>query len=79
MDGFSLHAAVRVEADDRERLEQLCRFITLPALPDEPVKLNDAGQVELKLETPGACAGPAHARARAAARRAARRSRTSPS
>jgi hypothetical protein len=25
IDGFSLHAAVRVEAHDRKRLEQLCR------------------------------------------------------
>ncbi len=33
IDGFSLHAAVRVEAHDRKRLEQLCRYITRPALP----------------------------------------------
>jgi hypothetical protein len=52
VDGFSLHAAVRVEASDRKRLEQLCRYITRPALSDERVKLNDAGQVELKLKTP---------------------------
>jgi hypothetical protein len=32
LDGFSLHAAVRVEADNRKRLEQLCRYITRPAL-----------------------------------------------
>ncbi|MDN8842646.1 transposase, partial [Staphylococcus aureus] len=32
IDGFSLHAAVRVEAHDRKRLEQLCRYITRPAL-----------------------------------------------
>jgi hypothetical protein len=30
IDGFSLHAAVRVEANDRKRLEQLCRYITRP-------------------------------------------------
>ncbi|MDP1650667.1 MAG: transposase [Rubrivivax sp.] len=50
--GFSLHAAVRVEAHDRKRLEQLCRYITRPALSDERVQLNAAGQVELKLKTP---------------------------
>jgi hypothetical protein len=49
VDGFSLHAAVRVEARDRKRLEQLCRHITRPALSDQRVQLNDAGQVELKL------------------------------
>ena len=52
IDGFSLHAAVRVEAHDRKRLEQLCRHITRPALADEQVQLNAAGQVELKLKTP---------------------------
>jgi len=52
IDGFSLHAAVRVEAHDRKRLEQLCRDITRPAPSDERVQLNAAGQVELKLKTP---------------------------
>jgi hypothetical protein len=52
IDGFSLHAAVRVEAHDRKRLEQLCRYITRPALSDERIQLNAAGQVELKLKTP---------------------------
>ena len=52
IDGFSLHAAVRVETHDRKRLEQLCRYITRPALSDERVQLNAAGQVELKLKTP---------------------------
>ena len=51
IDGFSLHAAVRVEANDRKRLEQLCRYITRPALSDERVQLNAAGQVELTLKT----------------------------
>ena len=52
IDGFSLHAAVRVDANDRKRLEQLCRYITWPALSDERVQLNAAGQVELKFKTP---------------------------
>lgn len=52
IDGFSLHAAVRVEAHDRKRLEQLCRYITRPALSDKRVQLNAAGQVELELKTP---------------------------
>jgi len=39
IDGFSLHAAVRVEAHDRKRLEQLCRYITRPALSDERLQL----------------------------------------
>jgi len=32
IDGFGLHAAVRCGADDRQALEQLCRYITRPAL-----------------------------------------------
>ncbi len=52
IDGFSLHAAVPVEARERKRLEQLCRTITRAALADERVQLNAAGQVELKLKTP---------------------------
>ena len=52
IDGFGLYAAVRVEAHDRKRLEQLGRYITRPALSDERVQLNAAGQVELKLKTP---------------------------
>jgi len=51
IDGFSLHAAVRVQAHDRKRLEQLCRYVTRPSLSDERVQLNAAGQVELKLKT----------------------------
>ena len=51
IDGSSLHAAVRVEAHDRKRLEQLCRCITRPALSDERVQLNAAGRVVLRLKT----------------------------
>jgi len=49
--GFSLHAAVRCDADERQRLEQLCRYITRPALANERVQINNAGQVVLKLTT----------------------------
>ena len=52
VDGFSLHAAVRCGADDRETLEQLCRYITRPALANERVQTNSAGHVALKLKTP---------------------------
>ena len=49
--GFSLHAAVRCGAHERQRLEQLCRYITRPALANERVQCNAAGQVVLKLKT----------------------------
>jgi len=47
-----LHAAVRVEAHDSQWLEQLCRYISRPALSDERAQINAAGQVDLKLKTP---------------------------
>jgi Putative transposase len=50
--GFSLHAAVRCHANERLKLERLCRYITRPALANERVKINAKGQVELKLKTP---------------------------
>ncbi len=46
------HAAVRCAADDRDALEQLCRYITRPALANERVQINAAGLVVLKLKTP---------------------------
>ena len=52
IDGFSMHAAVRCGADGRQALEQLCRYITRPALANERVQTNAAGQVVLKLKTP---------------------------
>ena len=51
IDGFSLHAAVRCGADDRQALEQLCRTIIRPALANERVQTNAAGQVVLRLKT----------------------------
>ena len=51
IDGFSLRAAVRCAADERQALEQLCRYITRPALANERVQTNAAGQVVLKLKT----------------------------
>ena len=46
IDGFSLHAAVRIEAHERKRLERLCRYITRPALSDERIQVNASGQVQ---------------------------------
>ena len=43
---------MRCAADDRQALEQLCRYITRPALANERVQTNAAGQVVLRLKTP---------------------------
>jgi Putative transposase len=50
--GFRLHAAVRCGAGQKKTLERLCRYITRPALANDRVQINTAGQVELKLKTP---------------------------
>jgi Putative transposase len=49
--GFSLHAAVRWGADQRQQLEHLCRYITRPAIANERLKRNGAGQVVLQLKS----------------------------
>ncbi len=38
--GLSLHAAVRCAMNQRNKLEQLCRYITRPAIANERLKLN---------------------------------------
>ena len=43
---------MRCGADERKSLEQLSRTITRPALANERVQCNAAGQVVLKLKTP---------------------------
>ena len=49
--GFSLHAAVRWGADQRQQLEHLCRYITRPAIANERLKGNRAGDVVLQLKS----------------------------
>jgi Putative transposase len=49
--GFNLHAAVRCGADERKALEHLCRYITRPAIANERLKRNGAGQVVLQLKS----------------------------
>jgi hypothetical protein len=52
LQGFSPHAAVHGDADDRQALEQLCRYFTRPELANERVQCNAAGRVVLKLKSP---------------------------
>lgn len=50
--GFSLHANVSCEADERKKLEKLCRYVAQPTIANERLKLTDCGQVMLTLKTP---------------------------
>ena len=50
--GFSLHAGVAARANERDKLERLCRYITRPALSEKRLSLTDTGQVRYELKTP---------------------------
>ncbi|MCA1853530.1 MAG: transposase [Beggiatoa sp.] len=50
--GFSLHAEVGCAAHERKKLEHLCRYITRPAIANERLTRNRAGDVVLQLKSP---------------------------
>ena len=49
--GFSLHAGVAARADQRDRLERLCRYISRPAVSEKRLSLTANGQVRYQLKT----------------------------
>ena len=50
--GFSLHAAVRVGANQRDRLERLCRYITRPPLAQDRLSTTGDGKVVYRFRKP---------------------------
>ncbi len=50
--GFSLHAGVAARADQRDKLERLCRYITRPAVSEKRLSRTGNGQVRYQLKTP---------------------------
>ena len=52
LDGFSLHAAVRVEAEERSRLEHLCRYIARPPFSNDRLSFSRSGKIVLALRAP---------------------------
>ena len=50
--GFSLHAGVSARADQRDKLERLCRYINRPAVSEKRLSLTTSGQVRYQLKTP---------------------------
>jgi hypothetical protein len=50
--GFSLHAGVRCGEHQRKELERLCSYITRPAIANERLKRDGAGDVVLQLKSP---------------------------
>jgi hypothetical protein len=50
--GFSLHAGIGVEAEQRDKLERLTRYVSRPAVAEERLDLTAQGQVRYRLKTP---------------------------
>lgn len=50
--GFSLHAGVACKADQRKKLEHLCRYITRPAIAEQRLSLASNGNVNVELKSP---------------------------
>ena len=53
-DGFDLHAGLCVPADQRDRLERVCRYALRPPVAQDLLQLTDDGQVQLTLRRPWA-------------------------
>lgn len=48
--GFSLHAGVSAKADERKKLERICRYISRPSFSEDRLSLNAKGHVVYKLK-----------------------------
>jgi ribosomal protein S27E len=50
--GFSLHAGIAARADQRNKVERLCRYIARPAVAEPRLSLTERGEVRYTLKTP---------------------------
>ncbi len=50
--GFSLHAGVVAEANQRDKLERLSRYVCRPAVSEKRLAVTANGQVRYELKTP---------------------------
>ncbi|MGS8722621.1 transposase, partial [Salmonella enterica subsp. enterica serovar Infantis] len=50
--GFSRHAGVAARADERQKLERLCRYISRPAGAEKRLSLTRGGNVRYQLKPP---------------------------
>jgi hypothetical protein len=50
--GFSLHGGVSARADERKKLERLCRYISRPAVAEKRLSLTPNGNIRYQLKTP---------------------------
>ena len=49
---LSLHAGVAAKANERAKLERLCRYISRPAISEKRLSLTEAGNIRYQLKTP---------------------------
>ena len=52
VEGFNLHANTRVAANERARLENLCRYVARPPLSDQRLEKGPDGNLTLRLKRP---------------------------
>jgi hypothetical protein len=50
--GFSLHAGVFANADEPDKLERLCRYISRPAISEQRLSITEHGKIRYELKTP---------------------------
>jgi hypothetical protein len=50
--GFSLHAGIATKANERAKLERLCRYITRPPVSTKRLSMTRNGRVRYELKTP---------------------------
>ncbi len=50
--GYNLHAGVRIAADNRKRLEKLCRYVSRGPIAGERLSLTSDGRVHYRLRRP---------------------------
>lgn len=50
--GFSLHAGVAARADERKKLERLCRYISRPAVSEKCLSPTSGGNIRYQIKTP---------------------------
>jgi hypothetical protein len=51
-DGFDLHGGVAVAGEDRDRLEQLCRYLLRPPIAQDRLALRPDGRILVTLKLP---------------------------
>jgi Putative transposase/Transposase zinc-binding domain len=52
LEGFDLHAAVAIDADDRDALERLCRYLSRPAIAQDRLELRAGDITRVTLRHP---------------------------